>query len=81
MPAAVYRLVPPRAQVYCLPDNYEVLDRSLDDIRAVLNPAFSTQVRVVWWWRCGGAAAAGDDDAPPLHAPCVRTRHANARSP
>jgi hypothetical protein len=31
-------------QVYCLPDNYEVVDRSLDDIRAVLNPAFTTEV-------------------------------------
>ncbi|KAI8475879.1 MAG: ubiquitin-specific protease 39 [Monoraphidium minutum] len=28
-------------RVYCLPDNYEVVDRSLDDIRAVLNPAFT----------------------------------------
>ena len=27
-------------QVYCLPDNYEVSDRSLDDIRHVLNPGF-----------------------------------------
>ena len=34
-------------QVYCLPDNYEVVDRSLDDIRAVLNPHFTTQVRVL----------------------------------
>jgi hypothetical protein len=27
-------------RVYCLPDGYEVLDRSLDDIRHVLNPRF-----------------------------------------
>ena len=32
-------------QVYCLPDNYEVVDRSLDDIRAVLDPSFNTEVR------------------------------------
>ena len=30
-------------RVYCLPDGYEVLDRSLDDIRHVLNPRFSTE--------------------------------------
>ena len=30
-------------QVYCLPDNYEVQDRSLDDIRYVLNPKFTQQ--------------------------------------
>jgi U4/U6.U5 tri-snRNP-associated protein 2 len=28
-------------RVYCLPDGYEVLDRSLDDIRHVLDPRFS----------------------------------------
>ena len=28
-------------RVYCLPDGYEVLDRSLDDIRHVLNPRFT----------------------------------------
>jgi hypothetical protein len=28
-------------RVYCLPDGYEVLDRSLDDIRHVLNPRVS----------------------------------------
>ena len=28
-------------QVYCLPDNYEVIDRSLDDIRHVLQPTFT----------------------------------------
>lgn len=28
-------------QVYCLPDNYEVADRSLDDVRHVLNPTFA----------------------------------------
>jgi hypothetical protein len=27
-------------QVYCLPDNYEVLDKSLDDIRHVRDPRF-----------------------------------------
>mmetsp|Transcript_43354 Transcript_43354/g.130013 ORF Transcript_43354/g.130013 Transcript_43354/m.130013 type:complete len:540 (-) Transcript_43354:664-2283(-) len=27
-------------RVYCLPDNYEVHDRSLDDIRYMLNPTF-----------------------------------------
>jgi len=31
-------------ELYCLPDNYEVVDRSLDDIRAVLNPAFTPEV-------------------------------------
>lgn len=32
--------------VFCLPDNYEVIDRSLDDIRHVLNPLFSkTEVK------------------------------------
>eukprot|EP00803_Ostreobium_quekettii_P000247 evm.model.scf_77.7 EVM.evm.TU.scf_77.7 scf_77:133904-141766(+) len=30
-------------RVHCLPDNYEVIDRSLDDIRHVLNPKFSKQ--------------------------------------
>ena len=30
-------------RVYCLPDNYEVSDRSLDDIRHVLNPSFSAE--------------------------------------
>jgi len=29
--------------VYCLPDNYEVIDRSLDDIRHVLNPQFTKE--------------------------------------
>uniref|UniRef100_A0A7S0R5S7 Ubiquitinyl hydrolase 1 n=1 Tax=Chlamydomonas leiostraca TaxID=1034604 RepID=A0A7S0R5S7_9CHLO len=28
-------------KVYCLPDNYEVVDRSLDDVRYVLNPRFT----------------------------------------
>ncbi|XP_019635305.1 PREDICTED: U4/U6.U5 tri-snRNP-associated protein 2-like isoform X1 [Branchiostoma belcheri] len=27
---------------YCLPDNYEVIDSSLDDIKYVLNPTFTT---------------------------------------
>jgi hypothetical protein len=36
----------PTPQVYCLPDNYEVADRSLDDIRAVLNPSFTREVRL-----------------------------------
>lgn len=30
-------------KVYCLPENYEVVDRSLDDIRAVLNPTFTPE--------------------------------------
>jgi U4/U6.U5 tri-snRNP-associated protein 2 len=30
-------------QVYCLPDNYEVVDRSLDDVRYMLNPRFTSQ--------------------------------------
>ena len=34
-------LVP--VQVYCLPDGYEVVERSLDDIRYVLNPTFTAQ--------------------------------------
>ncbi|KAF5835880.1 hypothetical protein DUNSADRAFT_6693 [Dunaliella salina] len=28
-------------KVYCLPDNYEVVDRSLDDVRHVLDPRFT----------------------------------------
>ena len=28
-------------QVYCLPEGYEVVERSLDDIRYVLDPSFS----------------------------------------
>nr|GMD99639.1 U4/U6.U5 tri-snRNP-associated protein 2-like [Ipomoea batatas] len=28
-------------KIYCLPDGYEVIDSSLDDIRYVLNPRFS----------------------------------------
>jgi len=28
-------------KVYCLPDGYEVVERSLDDVRYVLNPTFS----------------------------------------
>ncbi|GMH34486.1 hypothetical protein BSKO_02320 [Bryopsis sp. KO-2023] len=41
-------------RVFCLPDNYEVVDRSLDDIRYVLNPTFSKDdvkkldVNVTW---------------------------------
>uniref|UniRef100_A0A7S0XB69 Ubiquitinyl hydrolase 1 n=1 Tax=Mantoniella antarctica TaxID=81844 RepID=A0A7S0XB69_9CHLO len=31
------------AKVYCLPEGYEVVDRSLDDIRYVLNPSFTPQ--------------------------------------
>jgi U4/U6.U5 tri-snRNP-associated protein 2 len=31
------------AKVYCLPDQYEVVDRSLDDIRHVLNPKFGRE--------------------------------------
>jgi hypothetical protein len=34
---------PAPLKVYCLPDNYEVVDRSIDDIRAVLNPAFTKE--------------------------------------
>ncbi|EFJ52408.1 ubiquitin-specific protease 39, partial [Volvox carteri f. nagariensis] len=30
-------------KVYCLPDNYEVLDKSLDDIRHVRDPLFRTE--------------------------------------
>ena len=30
-------------QVYCLPDMYEVEDRSLDVIRHVLNPLFKSE--------------------------------------
>lgn len=29
-------------KVYCLPDGYEIVDPSLDDIRHVLNPRYST---------------------------------------
>lgn len=28
---------------YCLPDNYEVIDSSLDDIKYLLNPTFSKE--------------------------------------
>lgn len=31
----------PASKVFCLPDNYEVVDRSLDDVRHVLDPHFS----------------------------------------
>ena len=35
-------------RVYCLPDGYEVEDRSLDPIRYVLNPTFAPEkVRVL----------------------------------
>ena len=30
-------------QVFCLPDSYEVVDRSLDNIRAVLTPQFAAE--------------------------------------
>ena len=30
-------------QVYCLPEGYEVVERSLDDIRYVLEPSFSAE--------------------------------------
>lgn len=30
-------------QVYCLPEGYEVAERSLDDIRYVLNPTFTAE--------------------------------------
>ncbi len=33
----------PSSAVYCLPDGYEVVERSLDDIRYVLNPTFSAE--------------------------------------
>eukprot|EP00967_Tisochrysis_lutea_P070243 scaffold92598_cov18-Tisochrysis_lutea.AAC.1 len=40
--ALLVHLVPPLyTQVYCLPDNYEVVDRSLDDVRHVLDPRFT----------------------------------------
>ena len=33
---------------YCLPDNYEVLDASVNDVRAVLRPRYSAEdVRVM----------------------------------
>ena len=28
---------------YCLPDNYEIIDSSLDDIKYVLNPTFTKE--------------------------------------
>ena len=28
---------------YCLPDNYEVLDASVNDIRAVLSPKYTVE--------------------------------------
>lgn len=28
---------------YCLPDNYEIIDSSLDDIKYVLNPTFTQE--------------------------------------
>lgn len=31
------------AQVYCLPDGYEVVDNSLNDIRQFINPVFSPE--------------------------------------
>lgn len=54
-PQAPYASPPPPPaaflQVYCLPDNYEVVDRSMDDIRAVLNPTFTREQ--VWGWGFG----------------------------
>ena len=42
-------------KVYCLPDNYEVEDHTLGDIRHVLNPLYTkegiTQLRKVKWAR------------------------------
>lgn len=37
----MYLLLNTLRQVYCLPDMYEVIDRSLDDIRYVLDPTFT----------------------------------------
>jgi U4/U6.U5 tri-snRNP-associated protein 2 len=31
------------AKRYCLPDNYEVLDASVNDIRAVLRPKYAAE--------------------------------------
>ena len=40
-------------RVYCLPEGYEVADRSLDAIRYVLNPTFtSAQARSHWACAC-----------------------------
>lgn len=39
-------------RVYCLPDMYEVQDRSLADIQYVLNPTFTGEARA-----CCGARA------------------------
>lgn len=43
VPARPPTATPPPAyrQVFCLPDNYEVVDRSLDDVRHVLDPRFN----------------------------------------
>ena len=41
-----------RLQVYCLPDMYEVTDRSLADIQYVLNPTFTGEHS--GRGRCGG---------------------------
>ena len=30
------------ARIWCLPDNYEVFDKSLDDIKSYLRPYFSS---------------------------------------
>ncbi|CAF0812132.1 unnamed protein product [Adineta ricciae] len=30
-------------QIFCLPDNYEIIDSSLDDIKYVLNPTYSNE--------------------------------------
>ncbi len=31
------------ARVYCLPDNYEVNDRSIDDIKYAVNPTYTEE--------------------------------------
>jgi U4/U6.U5 tri-snRNP-associated protein 2 len=41
-------------KVYCLPDGYEIIDPSLDDIRHVLNPrSFSPSLRGALYFSCG----------------------------
>lgn len=52
-------------QVYCLPDGYEVVERSLDDIRYVLNPTFTAQeiarldqaILLNLYWACVSSAS------------------------
>ncbi|KAJ9147185.1 hypothetical protein P3X46_029373 [Hevea brasiliensis] len=55
-------------KVYCLPDGYEIIDPSLDDIRHVLNPRFTRdQVEQLDKNRQWSRALDGSDYLPGMH--------------